>query len=458
MRGLLVTLAAVLTLALTMGVGTALAGNTVGGIAQEQNASNTIDQYAKAGAVAVNLSPNIAVLNFGDTNQRSSADAGAAATNVNTGDQSNQQSQDAQQSEGRSDGGSIDQSQQADNTIEQSGTATAAAVNLSPNVAVLNFGDTNQRSSADAGAAATNINTGDQSNQQSQDADQQGGGSSDYGYGKQNEDGNGGGSIDQSQNASNTIDQDASASAKSVNAAPNVAVGNGWGEKGYGKQDGRCKQDKHRGGDTRQTSGSQAGAFAGNVNTGDQSNHQSQDAQQSGDKHDRGYGKQDGKKSDGGSIEQTQNASNTIDQDASAKAKSFNLSPNVALLNFGDTHQSSSSSAEAFAGNLNTGDQSNSQSQDAQQSGGKGDWYGKKSDGGSIEQTQNASNTIDQDASAKAKSFNLSPNVAVLNFGDTHQSSSSSAEAFAGNLNTGDQSNCQSQQANQGGDDCHRAW
>ena len=237
-------------------------------------------------------------------------------------------------------------------------------------MAVLNFGDTNQRSSADAGAAATNINTGDQSNQQSQDADQQGGGSSDSGYGKQNEDGNGGGSIDQSQNASNTIDQDASASAKSVNAAPNVAVGNGRDEKGYGKQDSRCKQDKHRGGDTRQTSGSQAGAFAGNVNTGDQSNHQSQDAQQSGDKHDRGYGKQDGKQSDGGSIEQTQNASNTIDQDASAKAKSFNLSPNVAVLNFGDTHQSSSSSAEAFAGNLNTGDQSNSQSQDAQQSGG----------------------------------------------------------------------------------------
>lgn len=295
MRGLLVTLAAVLTLALTMGVGTALAGNTVGGIAQEQNASNTIDQSAKAGALAVNLSPNIAVLNFGDTNQRSSADAGAVATNVNTGDQSNQQSQDA---------------------------------------------------------------------------DQQGGGSSGSGYGKQNEDGNGGGSIDQSQNASNTIDQDASASAKSVNAAPNVAVGNGWGEKGYGKKGSRCKQDKHRGGDTRQASGSQAGAFAGNVNTGDQSNHQSQDAQQSGGKGDREYGKQDGKQTKGGgSIEQTQNASNTIDQDASAKAKSFNLSPNVAVLNFGDTHQSSSSSAEAFAGNLNTGDQSNCQSQQANQGG-----------------------------------------------------------------------------------------
>ena len=120
----------------------------------------------------------------------------------------------------------------------------------------------------------------------------------------------------------------------------------------------------------------------------------------------------------------------------------------------------SNSTAGAFAGNLNTGDQSNGQSQDAEQSGGNGGWYGKKDDGDAkrIEQTQTASNTIDQDANARAKSFNLAPNVALGNWGDTRQSSSSEAGAFAGNLNTGDQSNCQSQQANQGGAVCHRVW
>ena len=62
-------------------------------------------------------------------------------------------------------------------------------------------------------------------------------------------------------------------------------------------------------------------------------------------------------------------------------------------------------------------------------------------------QDQSASNSIDQTAKAKAESVNVSPNVAILSFGTTKQSSSSSAWAGAWNLNAADQQNEQRQVA-----------
>src|SRR5579885_3028803 len=183
---------------------------------QSQTASNEVDQSAHSSSTAVNLAPNVAVLNVGSpcgckgsggTDQSSAADAGSSATNVSTGSQSNDQSQTADQSQsGRSQGDpsqSADQSQTASNEVDQSAKSSAVSANLSPNVAVANGGPVDQSSKADADSSATNVSTGSQSNDQSQTADQKQRGGESWK--------NDGGSqtADQTQTASNTVDQTA---------------------------------------------------------------------------------------------------------------------------------------------------------------------------------------------------------------------------------------------------------
>jgi hypothetical protein len=306
-------------------------------------------------------------------------------------------------------GGQDGQSQSAVNSIDQTASAQAVSVNLSPNVAVLNGGNVDQSSGSTAVAGAANGNSSSQTNNQSQ-------------------------SSGQDESASNSVDQSASAKALSVNASPNIAAGNGL----FDKTDGcGCGYSKEKGG-VEQSSGSTAVAGASNWNSSSQTNNQSQ----SGGQDDvscscDSYGK-DGK---GG-----QDASNSVDQTAKAKAISVNASPNVAVLNGGNVKQSSGSTAVAGASNWNSSSQTNNQSQ----SGGQDDVscscdsYGKDGKGG-----QDASNSVDQTAKAKAISVNASPNVAVLNGGNVKQSSGSTAVAGASNWNSSSQTNNQSQTGTQ---------
>jgi len=425
---------------------------------QSQTASNEVDQSAHSSSTAVNLAPNVAVLNVGSpcgckgsggTDQSSAADAGSSATNVSTGSQSNDQSQTADQSQsGRSQGDpsqSADQSQTASNEVDQSAKSSAVSANLSPNVAVANGGPVDQSSKADADSSATNVSTGSQSNDQSQTADQtqSAGGRGDDGHdgcgcdgGKDGKDGQGGPaqSADQTQTASNTVDQTAKSKAVAVNLSPNVAVLD-WGP-------------------VHQSSKADADSSATNVSTGSQSNDQSQTA----DQKQRGG---ESWKNDGGSqtADQSQTASNTVDQTAKSKAVAVNLSPNVAVLDWGPVHQSSKADADSSATNVSTGSQSNDQSQTADQKQRGGESW--KNDGGSqtADQTQTASNTVDQTAKSKAVAVNLSPNVAVLDWGPVHQSSKADADSSATNVSTGSQSNDQSQTAGQterNGGNCHK--
>jgi hypothetical protein len=305
---------------------------------QSQTASNTIDQSAQSQATAINVSPNVAVLNDGNTTQSSGASANADATNSNRSTQVNDQSQDAQQGDthpgcGCSYGGydnhpsSVKQSQTAQNTIDQTAKAHAKSVNVAPNVAIGNRGDTTQSSGSSATANASNWNRSAQGNWQSQNANSQGGGQK----------------TDQSQTAGNSIDQSATAKSTSVNAAPNVAVLNGWGN-GCGCDD--------RWSGTKQSSGSSATANASNWNDSAQGNWQSQNAGS------QGYGR-------GSKLDQSQTASNAVTQSADSSSTSKNWSPNVAFGNQGDTGQSSWSGASANAANGNRSAQGNEQSQDA---------------------------------------------------------------------------------------------
>ena len=303
---------------------------------QSQTASNTVDQSAQANATAINVSPNVAVLNDGNTTQSSGASANAGATNSNRSTQVNDQSQDARQgdthpgcgcSSDESDNhpSSVKQSQDAQNTIDQTAKAHATSVNVAPNVAIGNRGDTTQSSGSSATANASNWNRSTQGNWQSQNAGSQGGGQK----------------TDQSQTAGNSIDQSATAKSTSVNAAPNVAVLNG-------QRDG-CGCDDRWGG-TKQASGSSATANASNWNNSAQGNWQSQKAGSQGDGR-------------GSKLDQSQTASNAVTQSADSSSRSENWSPNVAFGNQGDTTQSSGSTANANAANDNRSTQGNEQSQ-----------------------------------------------------------------------------------------------
>lgn len=180
-------------------------------------------------------------------------------------------------------------------------------------------------------------------------------------------------------------------------------------------------------GPVNQDSNASSGAVAVNKNHSQQSNDLENNAGQS--------------QASGGSAplsqdaRQSQSASNSISQNAEAKSLALNASPNVAVLNGGDrcgecgnggVHQSSGASSRAFAGNWNSSDQSNELDQGAEQSqqGGSGSCCGGAERSQSIDQSQNASNSIEQNATARSVAVNASPNVAVLNSGPVDQSSS----------------------------------
>jgi hypothetical protein len=66
-------------------------------IGQSQTATNSIDQNAYARSIAINASPNVAVLNSGPVEQSSGASSGAIAVNDNRASQSNTLDQRADQ-------------------------------------------------------------------------------------------------------------------------------------------------------------------------------------------------------------------------------------------------------------------------------------------------------------------------------------------------------------------------
>jgi hypothetical protein len=192
---------------------------------QEQDAQNTIVQSANARAKSINLGPNVALGNRGDTNQSSDASADANASNRNDSKQANWQSQRSGGGNGWSSdskGSKTDQSQTADNSIDQSANAKSTSVNAAPNVAVLNGygsrsrcddqrGGTNQWSGSSATANASNRNDSKQTNWQSQSSKETGQ------------------KVDQSQTASNDVTQSAESKATAKNWSPNLAFGNQGG-------------------------------------------------------------------------------------------------------------------------------------------------------------------------------------------------------------------------------------
>ena len=458
MKRHLTVLVASLALLLAAGVGTAYAGGPGLGlpadqtqaIEQSQNATNSIDQSATAQSAAVNVSPNVAIANKGSVDQSSSASSGAVAVNKNDAQQGNTLSNTAGQSQsgavaddnashccGTSEQApksqSIEQSQNATNSISQNAEARSVAVNASPNVAVLNKGgDCNcgdgvdQSSNASSGAVALNKNHSQQSNTLQNNARQSQGGHENGGAADPSQ------SITQDQNASNSIDQNAKATSFAVNVSPNVAIANS--------------------GPVKQNSNASSGAVAVNENRSQQSNQLENSAGQS--------------QAGGGSAplsqdtRQSQNATNSISQNAEARSFAFNASPNVALLNgghgcggcgHGGVRQSSGASSGAFAGNWNSSEQSNDLGQRARQSqeGGSGSCCGGGEQSQSVEQSQNATNSISQNAEAKSFALNASPNVAAFNHGPVEQSSNASSGAVALNKNHSQQSNPLRQSADQ---------
>ena len=160
---------------------------------------------------------------------------------------------------------SIDQSQNATNSIDQTANAQSVAVNASPNLAVANSGSVDQSSNASSGAAAVNKNDSQQSNTLQNNAEQsQSGASADDNKGSccertSKRHGSQTQNADQSQDAGNSISQNAHAKSVAVNASPNVAVLNKGGE---------C----NCGGGVNQSSNASSAAIAANKNNSTQSN------------------------------------------------------------------------------------------------------------------------------------------------------------------------------------------
>ena len=411
---------------------------------QSQTGSNSITQDAGSKALALNVAPNVAILNSGDVEQSSEANASSEASNENESDQSVDQGQTSGQAQtGGSGSGSQEQASAQDNaaanSIDQSAESKAVALNLSPNIAIANGGSggnsckdacgkhenespaVEQKSSADASSEATNQNKADQSIDQSQQSGQSQAAAAGKGDGCNKCDG-GGESADQSQTsnqsntASNSIAQNAESKAIAVNLAPNIAIAN------------------H--GDVEQQSSADADSKASNRSEADQSIDQSQ---KSGQSQAAGSGKgydckcdREGGADQSQSNSQSNSASNSIDQSAESKAIAVNAAPNVAILNHGDVKQESDADATSKASNKNEADQSISQDQANHQSqtgaagkGHKGDDCGCKdgdeNHGAGQKQENNqsnsAANTINQYADSEAFALNKAPNVAIGNGG-----------------------------------------
>jgi hypothetical protein len=202
-------------------------------------------------------------------------------------------------------------------------------------------------------------------------------------------------------------------------------------------------------GDVTQSNQADTDATAYNGNETDQSIWQDQDAAVGDD----GCGTCH---SGGGSISQDQTGENTNstyqDADADATTEQKNVNVPIAILspgaNGGDVNQSNEADTTATAWNQNETDQSIWQDQDAVIDGACG-----CSGGGSIVQSQDAtnSNETDQDADADAttEQKNVNVPIAILSpshscgcgsGGDVNQSNNATTTAWAGNSNETDQS------------------
>jgi hypothetical protein len=311
---------------------------------QSNDGSNTASQEATSEPTVIS-GPNIAVANgsscspcggSGTTTQDSGNEVDSSASNTAT--QSNNQSNDAGQTQTVDGGGSggtsqsLDQTNTAANTADQDATSKPIVVS-GPNVAILNSGDVKQNSGNDVDSSASNSAT--QSNKQSNDADQSQSVS------------DGGccysGDVSQEASQSNTASNDADQTAKSepiVISGGNYAILNK--------------------GDVRQDSGNDVDSWASNRAT--QSNKQSNDADQS-------QTVSDGSCCHSGDVSQDASQSNTGSNDADQSAKSEPVvisGPNVAVLNKGDVRQDSGNDVDSWASNKAT--QSNTQSNDLEQS------------------------------------------------------------------------------------------
>src|SRR6266480_856684 len=163
---------------------------------------------------------------------------------------------------------------------------------------------------------------------------------------------------------------------------------------------------------------------------------------------------------------QRQYAPNSTSQNATAVSCAGNVLVNVAIANSGPVKQDSNASSEAVAVNKNDSQQSNTLRHDADQSQtgenhacGRGCKHESAPQSQDARQSQNASNSISQNAESKSFALNASPNVALLNgghdkcggcgYGGVRQSSDASSGAFAGNWSSSEQSNDLGQEAHQ---------
>ncbi len=435
---------------------------------QDATNTNTTDQDATANAetTQVNVNAPIAILspgaNNGDVDQSNTADTSATAGNSNTTDQSVTQDQDGTTSGkcGSCGGGSVSQDQSGENSNDTyqdaEANATTNQYNVNAPISVLSpgangsscnhscggsGGDVNQSNDADTSAWAGNQNDTTQTVDQSQDATVAGSGFC----------GCEGPSIEQTQNGTNdnSTDQDADANASTNQYNVNVPIA--------------VLSPGANNGDVNQSNQADTDATAYNGNTTNQSITQDQDAAVRGD----GCGTCHG---GGGSISQDQTGENTnhTDQDATANAHTYQTNWNtpIAILspgaNGGDVNQSNDATTTAWAGNSNETDQSVDQGQHAVIGGG----CNKCGGGGSISQTQDATNdnSTDQDATANAttEQRNVNVPIAILSpscgchggGGDVNQSNTATTNAWAGNWNSTSQSVNQDQDGRIRGHGC----
>jgi hypothetical protein len=395
---------------------------------QSNHADNTANQYGTSEPIVVS-GPNVAALNSGDVNQNSGNYVDAS--NHNTANQSNRQSNGAGQSQtvagngccSSSDGASqtASQSNEGSNSADQRGYSAPIVVS-GGNYAIANKDDVNQNSGN--WVDASNHNTANQSNTQSNGAGQSqtvAGGNGCCHTGDVSQ------SADQSNSGSNEANQ-SGYSAPVVLSGPNVAVGNGWVHDA-------CNSCAPAGGEVNQNSGNWVDAS--NHNTAKQSNNQS-----------NGLGQTQTVTGSGccgnGEASQSASQSNWAENKANQCASSAPVvtsGKNVAFLNGGDVNQNSGNWVDAS--NHNTATQSNTQSNGLGQrqtvTGGSGCC------GGEVEQTASQWNSASNEANQTGRStpFVFSGgNLAAFNGGDTHQNSGNWVDAS--NHNTATQSNTQS--------------
>jgi hypothetical protein len=408
---------------------------------QSNKAKNDADQTAVSVPIVVS-GPNIAVGNKGDVHQNSGNDVDSSAKNDAT--QTNDQSNDADQSQtGGKGGGSCcsknsgsgtqtaDQSNWAKNDADQTAVSVPIVVS-GPNIAAFNHGDVRQNSGNDVDSSAKNSLT--QSNDQSNDLDQrqsvEGGKccpkKDDHGYSGK-EDGKGccakdGGGATQTADQSNWAKNDADQTAVSVpivESGDNIAFGNGFGhDKCFSKCDG--------GGSVHQNSGNDVDSSAKNSLW--QSNTQSNDL-------DQRQSVEGGGKGDGAT--QTADQSNWAKNDADQTAVSVPIvesGDNIAAFNGGPVRQNSGNDVDSSAKNSLT--QSNDQSNDLDQrqsvEGGKccpkkddHGYSGKEDgkgccakDGGGATQTADQSNWAKNDADQTAVSVPIVESGDNIAFGN----------------------------------------